>query len=429
MNKFVKSIIFIWFSSILYAQDARFYQYEMNDLFLNPALTGDRLFDNRGLQINVNYRSNSSKNLVNGDASALGLGMDIPLGHRFSVGQYFGNNRAVDGSFNNFNYFASASYKIINSQMFNDNHMLAIGMQLGVVNNSLNTKRLYYESQYSPFSSTGFDQNLESGESYAQQSFYKLDNNLGIVYRYKIPSKRLALTSGLSFYHISRYNKNTTLGDLNELRTNIHFQFHYDFNEKMGVSPHLLYTKQGITQDINLGSFFQYNIHQDVFPIVGLNLIANKATVYQLGLRYKNSMFKMSYAFANSRNTSFVNNGLEFAYIHTFISKEQTYHVGDFEDKFNSSNKEEKEMIQIKSSKAGDNYYLLKLKLIVDRLDVLINSKEISKLDIQTELNKIIVEIQELSKMTTTERYLELANQYKLLITEKLKVLETKIHQ
>ena len=140
-------------------------------------------------------------------------------------------------------------------------------------------------------------------------------------------------------------------------------------------------------------------------------------------------MFKMSYAFANSRNTSFVNNGLEFAYIHTFISKEQTYHVGDFEDKFNSSNKEEKEMIQIKSSKAGDNYYLLKLKLIVDRLDVLINSKEISKLDIQTELNKIIVEIQELSKMTTTERYLELANQYKLLITEKLKVLETKIHQ
>lgn len=163
MNKFVKSIIFIWFSSLLYAQDARFYQYEMNDLFLNPALTGDRLFDNRGLQINVNYRSNSSKNLVNGDASALGLGMDIPLGHRFSVGQYFGNNRAVDGSFNNFNYFASASYKIINSQMFNDNHMLAIGMQIGVVNNSLNTKRLYYESQYSPFSSTGFDQNLESG--------------------------------------------------------------------------------------------------------------------------------------------------------------------------------------------------------------------------------------------------------------------------
>ena len=67
--------------------------------------------------------------------------------------------------------------------------------------------------------------------------------------------------------------------------------------------------------------------------------------------------------------------------------------------------------------------------MIVDRLDVLINSKEISKLDIQSELNKIIIEIQELSKMTTTERYLELANQYKLLITEKLKVLETKIHQ
>ncbi len=429
MNKIVKSIIFIWFSSSLFAQDARFYQYEMNDLFLNPALTGDRLFDNRGLQINVNYRSNSSKNLANGDASALGLGMDIPLGHRFSVGQYFGNNRAVDGSFNNFNYFASASYKIINSQMFNDNQMLAIGMQIGVVNNSLNTKRLYFESQYSPFSSTGFDQNLESGESYAQQSFYKLDNNLGIVYRYKIPSKKMAFTSGVSFYHISKNNKNTSLGELNEMRTNVHFQFHYDFNEKMGISPHLLYTKQGITEDFNIGSFFQYNIHPDVFPVVGLNLIANKAIVYQLGLRYKNSMIKMSYAFATNRNTSFVNNGLEFAYIHTFISKEQTYHVGDFGNKNQTLNNDLEKVNQPKLPKAGDNFYILKLKLIVDRLDILINSKEISKLDIQNELNKIIVEVQELSKMTTTERYLELANQYKQQIADKLKVLETKIHQ
>lgn len=429
MNKIVWSIIFIWFSSLLYAQDARFYQYEMNDLFLNPALTGDRLFDNRGLQINVNYRSNSSKNLVNGDASALGLGMDIPLGHRFSVGQYFGNNRAVDGSFNNFNYFASTSYKIINSQMFNDNHLLAIGMQLGVVNNSLNTKRLYYESQYSPFTQTGFDQNLESGESYAQQSFYKLDNNVGIVYRYKEASDKLAFTTGVSFYHLSKNNGNTILGDVNELRTNIHFQFHYDFKNHIDINPHILYTKQGITKDINVGSFVQYHIHKDVSPIIGFNLIANKATVYQLGMRYKNSMFKMSYANALNRNISVVNNGLELAYIHTFISKEQTYHVGDFRD-LNNVKINDSVSIQPKLySKAGDNYYLLKLKLIVDRLDVLINSKEITNIDIQNELNKIITEVQELSKMTTTERYLELANQYKQLIADKLKVLETKIHK
>ena len=107
MAKIFISIILIWFCSFIYAQDARFYQYEMNDLFLNPALTGYRLFDNKGLQINANYHSNSSKNLMNGDASALGLGMDVPIGDRFSVGQYFGNNRAVDGSFNTFNYFAS----------------------------------------------------------------------------------------------------------------------------------------------------------------------------------------------------------------------------------------------------------------------------------------------------------------------------------
>jgi len=64
MANIFKSIILICFSSFIYAQDARFYQYEMNDLFLNPALTGDRLFDNKGIQLNANYHSNSSRNLI-----------------------------------------------------------------------------------------------------------------------------------------------------------------------------------------------------------------------------------------------------------------------------------------------------------------------------------------------------------------------------
>lgn len=429
MANIFKSIILICFSSFIYAQDARFYQYEMNDLFLNPALTGDRLFDNKGIQVNANYHSNSSRNLINGDASALGLGMDTPLGDRFSVGQYFGNNRAVDGSFNTFNYFASVSYKILNHKMFDDKHLLAIGMQLGVVNNSLNTKRFYFESQYSPFAQTGFDKTIESGESFAQQSFYKLDNNVGIVYRYKFPSKKMMLTSGLAFYHLSKNNGNISLGDVNELRTNLHFQFHYDINDKMAVSPHFLYTKQGLTSDFNLGSFFQYNIHPYISPIVGFNVISKKATVYQVGLRYKNSMYKMSYAFANNRNTAFVNDGLELAFIHTFLSKDQKYGSIQTVEKNNLQENSKEQIPSAKTPSTGDNFYLLKLKLIVDRLDILINSKDISKQDIQYELNKIIVEIQELSKMNTTERYLEVANKYKQIIADKLKILETKIHQ
>jgi hypothetical protein len=137
----------------------------------------------------------------------------------------------------------------------------------------------------------------------------------------------------------------------------------------------------------------------------------------------------MSYSFANNRSTSFVNDGLELAFIHTFLSKDQK---NGLVSKINKDNTQEnrKELTQIaKIPAAGDNFYLLKLKLIVDRLDILINSKEITKKDIQFELNKIIVEIQELSKMNTTERYLDVANQYKQIIADKLKILETKIHQ
>ena len=427
MTKIVNAIILIWFSSIIYAQDARFYQYEMNDLFLNPALTGDRLFEHKGLQINTNYHSNSSKNLINGDASALGLGMDVPLGDRFSIGQYFGNNRAFDGSFNTFNYMASVSYKILNSNMFDDKHLLSIGMQLGVVNNSLNTKRLYYESQYSPFSNLGFDQSIESGESFSQQSFYRLDNNIGVLYRFKTPSKKMIFTSGFSLYHLAKNNGNSQLGDINQLRTNVHFQLNYEINPKMGVTPHILYTNQGLTSDFNVGTFYHYNLHKDFSPIFGFNVISKKATVYQVGLKYKNSMYKISYAFANNRNTAFINDGLELAIVHTFSSKNQSNNLNSTNEDLNIKPKEVNPQNRLPAT--SENFYLLKLKLIVDRLDVLIKSKEISKSDIQSELNRIIVEIQELSKMTTNEKYLEVANQYKQLIADKLKLLESKIHQ
>ncbi len=420
------SLLFLLLCIVSYAQDARFYQYEMNDLFLNPALTGDRLFQHKGIQINSNYHSNSSKNLMNGDASALGLGMDAPLTNKFSVGQYFGNNRSFDGSFNTFNYFASVSYKIISSNMFEDRHMLSIGMQLGVVNHSLNTKRLYYASQYSPFAETGFDVSMESGEKYAQQSFYKLDNNVGVVYRYKNPEKRYALTSGFALYHLAKSSNNVNLGDLNEFRTNVHFQFHYDINDKMGISPHVLYTKQGVTSDFNLGSFYQYNIHPDISPMIGLNLITKKASVVQVGLRYLNSLFKVSYAIALKRETRFINNGIELAYVHTFSTKRI------FGDKAanNEVNKqvkpsEKKDPIQ----QDAESYYMLKLKLIVDRLDVLLLSKEVSKLEIQGELDHVINELKELSKIKPDMRYIDNANSLKIKIAEKLKLLEIKVHQ
>lgn len=412
----------------LNAQDARFYQYEMNDLFLNPALTGDRLFANKGIQINSNYHSNSSKNLMNGDASALGLGMDAPLTNKFSVGQYFGNNRSFDGSFNTFNYFASVSYKIISSEMFNDRHLLAVGMQLGVVNHSLNTKKLYYASQYSPFAETGFDVSMESGEKYAQQSFYKLDNNIGLVYRYKNPEKRYALTSGLAVYHLARNSNNLNLGDLNQFRTNVHLQFHYDINEKMGVSPHVLYTKQGVTSDFNIGSFYQYNLHPDVSPMVGLNLITNKASVVQVGLRYINSLFKVSYAIALKKEARFINNGIEMAYVHTFSTKRQF--TSDKSTK-NLQNQNKSLPIESKETPKKDmeSYYMLKLKLIVDRLDVLLMSKEITKLEIQNELDRIIEELKELSKIKQDNHQIDESNALKIKIAEKLKLLEIKVHQ
>jgi hypothetical protein len=160
--------------------------------------------------------------------------------------------------------------------------------------------------------------------------------------------------------------------------------------------------------------------------MIGLNLITKKASVVQLGLRYLNSLFKVSYAIALKRETRFINNGIELAYVHTFSTKRI------FGDKVanNEVNKqvkqsEKKDPIQ----QDAESYYMLKLKLIVDRLDVLLLSKEISKLEIQSELDHIIDELKELSKIKPDMRYIDNANSLKIKIAEKLKLLEIKVHQ
>ena len=102
--KLILSILLSFSALISLAQDARYYQYDLNALYLNPALTGERIYASKGVQLNTNngYRSSNASRESGNIISSLGV--DMPLTNRFAIGQFLGNNRSESGAFNTFNF-------------------------------------------------------------------------------------------------------------------------------------------------------------------------------------------------------------------------------------------------------------------------------------------------------------------------------------
>lgn len=302
-----------------FSQDFHLAQFDTNPLYLNPALTGERVTDAKGVFVGVNYRDQSGGYTNKpGSFKTAAICLDVPLTDRLSIGQLVSNNKTVDGSFNTLNFLVSGSYKIIGSHHQNDRQNLSFGLQAGFLNTSVNTTSFLYASQYSPNSTTGFDNNLASGEKFQQLSFYKLDCNFGIYYRFKSLSERLTLMSGLSFYHIEKQSvSNTIESTLTTLRSNFHASAIYKLTDKFSLMPQFLYMNQARASEYNMGLLLHYKMNQHYEPIIGLSFIDKKDLVLQAGLKFEKNTIRFSYSSAVGYLKNFINNGLEFSIIHT----------------------------------------------------------------------------------------------------------------
>lgn len=319
---FAFSILFSISNSL--GQDFHLSQFDSNPLFLNPALTGERIGNQKGVLFSANYRDQSaSYSNSNGSFNTIAVGIDVPMNTRLSIGQFIGNNRSVDGAFNSFNLLLSGSYKLIASKDDNGRQNLSVGMQAGLLNNSINTQSFTYATQYSPTSLTGFDNTISSGEAYSQLSYYKFDYNFGIYYRIKSKNDKLIITSGLSIYHIGKKDETNLLTSSIGMRTNFHASVIYSMNSKIKVTPQVLYMNQYKTDEFNMGALLNYSIKENYEPIVGLNWVNKKALVFQAGMKVNGTTLRMSYAAPLSYLRSYSNQAVEFSLIHVSNKKIQ----------------------------------------------------------------------------------------------------------
>lgn len=427
--KLILSILLSFSALISLAQDARYYQYDLNALYLNPALTGERIYASKGVQLNTNngYRSSNASRESGNIISSLGV--DMPLTNRFAIGQFLGNNRSESGAFNTFNFLLSGAYKIINPANNEDKRCLSIGMQIGVLNTSMNTQNFTYASQYNPNSASGFDNSFASGENYTRQSVYALDNNMGIYYRTRFGKKKTMLATGLSFYHVGTINKANTIDHTTDLRSNFHINLIYPIGEFLTITPKFLYMNQSNAKEYNTGLLINFKVNKHTEPIVGVNWIYQKALVAQIGLKFnENNIIRVSYATSIGDYVASGSRGMEFSYVHISNRKLQPIQKTNV----NGDSKDEKgnEAIPVPTTNdPEDIYYLLKMKNILNRLTSVANTENISTKDIQKELDKVQVELIELSNIQTSPEMTPIIDAYIKQIEDKLKILQQKLQK
>ena len=303
------------------AQDYHLSQFDANPLNLNPALTGERLTENKGLQINFNYR-NQTSNFTNGSSSykTFAEGIDFPVSKKFSIGQYFTNNKSVNNTFNVTNIMISSSYKIISNTSNDDKQNLSVGLQVGVINKNYSPQNFTYGNQYSANSESGFDRDLPSGENINIVSNNQLRANFGVYYRTKLNADKITVYSGFSVNNIAK-SKEIVGGNKipMTIRYNLNFGGMYKVDEKISLFPNILYMNQNKAHELNIGVLMQYKMNTIQTPIVGLSWRNKNAVIVHVGLKIKGNTFRASYCFINSYLAEFRNRGLEFSIVHTSL--------------------------------------------------------------------------------------------------------------
>src|ERR1051326_5970631 len=93
----------------------------------------------------------------------------------------FYNDRAGDGQMNTMQGNGSLAYQVLMSPQ----DMLAAGMQVGFFPRRINYSGLYWESQYDPAQSSGFNTGASSMENLSSHSLIRPDVGGGILYSHK----------------------------------------------------------------------------------------------------------------------------------------------------------------------------------------------------------------------------------------------------
>lgn len=282
------------------AQDFHLSQYDAAPMYFNPAETGvftGLLSEKSDYRFAAGYRS-QWRMLTTKPFTTANLAFDMPY-KRFGIGGFLLNNRSGMGNFNSLHFLASGAYHVI-KQEENTPHILTTGIQIGFFSKSFNPNRFTFDNQYT---ANGFDNNISNEEDFDRLGKINFDVNAGFYYKYNDENNKAKPFIGGSIYHINRPNESFyNYGTKVPMRFATTIGSEVKLSEKTTVQPQVLYMYESAATEMNVGVLGTYLFKESINLIYGINYRLQDACIMQLGVKYDNVVFRLSYDY----NTSYL---------------------------------------------------------------------------------------------------------------------------
>ncbi|MGB0885974.1 MAG: PorP/SprF family type IX secretion system membrane protein [Chitinophagales bacterium] len=314
MKKLLTLALITVFAISIKAQDIHFSQYYASPLTLNPSLTG---LHNGDFRVAANYRGqwfsipNSSgiapynTYQVSYDHSILRKKLKTSgLGAGLSV--YV--DEAGNGSLTTQAVLGSVAYHLALDRF--GRHRISLGIQGGIVFKRIFGSDLLFEEQwdaglnsFNPFLNNMEDPNFTG-------TFMYPDFNAGMTFS-SMPSSKFAYYVGFALNHIAEPTETFLGNNFNKIgrRYIAHAGAQWRTSKYFKVLPTVLYMLQTQSQQINLGSAFEYEFGEKIYGFIGGftrlvgtadNKIENDAIIATVGMEMFNTRVGLSYDFNTS---------------------------------------------------------------------------------------------------------------------------------
>lgn len=305
-------------ASVSNAQDIHFSQFDMQPLVLNPAFTGmidggvraGAIYRNQWKSVTipyVTYGAYADMPLLRDDNGYLGAGLQLY------------KDQAGDGNLSNFSGLLSVAYH----KFFGDNNDLAVGLQGGYAQKSIDLSKLYFgdEFQNGTFNhATSQEYQLGLGNSV---NYYLVNAGLALSHS----ANNFSYVLGLSANNINQPNdaiekkQSSQSASLGMRYTGV-LGIDWRVGDRLRLRPAALFQSQSSATEFIVGNEFHYDLganygYKDFTPAVFLGawMRSGDATMFTMGFEFKGVRVGLAYDYNIStlNNASNGNGGFEIA--------------------------------------------------------------------------------------------------------------------
>jgi len=251
-----------------YAQDIHFSQFDMQPLIINPAFTG--MFDGK-IRAAAIYRTQWASVTV--PYVTYGAAVDMPLfiernGDYLAAGMQLYNDKAGDGNLQNFTGELSVAYHKFfggsyNRSTSNYGSDLAVGLQAGYAQKSIDLSKLYFGDEFNNGAFTQSTQEYKLGLGNSV-NYYLV--NAGVSFSHAA-SDKFSFVIGAAANNLNQPNDALEKQQNSQTGLDMRFTGELGINwlagERLSLRPAILFQDQATATEIIAGNEFNYQISGD----------------------------------------------------------------------------------------------------------------------------------------------------------------------